>query len=249
VTALRPSTARIHGCDDEVVLDGLLSAPPALVYVLVGLLVFGEAAVFVGFVLPGETAVVLGGVLASRGEVDLPGLIVLVVVCAIVGDSVGFEVGRHFGDRVLRWGPLRRHEARLDGARAFLRERGGVAVFLGRWTAFLRAVMPGLAGVSRMPYRRFLVWNAIGGIAWGLTFCLVGYLAGNSYEVVAQRIGVGGALATAALVVVALVVWHLRRRRAEAGREAEAAREVSAEGEADGVPGDEQVARGPGRQA
>jgi membrane-associated protein len=215
-------------------LDGLLSAPPAVVYLLVGLLVFAEAAVFVGFVLPGETAVVLGGVLASRHGIDLRVLVVLVVVCAVVGDTVGYEVGRHYGTRVLGWGPLRRHEERLDRARGFLRERGGSAVFLGRWTAFLRAVMPGLAGLSRMPYRRFIVWNALGGAAWGLTFCLVGYLAGNSYEVVASRIGTGGAVVTATVVVVALVVWRVRRRRGE--------RAGSAEGEKDAVPGDEDVA-------
>jgi membrane-associated protein len=215
-------------------LDGLLSAPPGVVYLLVGLLVFAEAAVFVGFVLPGETAVVLGGVLASRHGIDLRVLVVLVVVCAVVGDTVGYEVGRHYGTRVLGWGPLRRHEERLDRARGFLRERGGSAVFLGRWTAFLRAVMPGLAGLSRMPYRRFIVWNALGGAAWGLTFCLVGYLAGNSYEVVASRIGTGGAVVTATVVVVALVVWRVRRRHAE--------RAGSAEGETDAVPGDEDVA-------
>jgi membrane-associated protein len=215
-------------------LDGLLSAPPAVVYLLVGLLVFAEAAVFVGFVLPGETAVVLGGVLASRHGIDLRVLVVLVVVCAVVGDTVGYEVGRHYGTRVLGWGPLRRHEERLDRARGFLRERGGSAVFLGRWTAFLRAVMPGLAGLSRMPYRRFIVWNALGGAAWGLTFCLVGYLAGNSYEVVASRIGTGGAVVTATVVVVALVVWRVRRRRGE--------RAGSAQGEKDAVPGDEDVA-------
>jgi membrane-associated protein len=215
-------------------LDGLLSAPPAVVYLLVGLLVFAEAAVFVGFVLPGETAVVLGGVLASRHGIDLRVLVALVVVCAVVGDTVGYEVGRHYGTRVLGWGPLRRHEERLDRARGFLRERGGSAVLLGRWTAFLRAVMPGLAGLSRMPYRRFIVWNALGGAAWGLTFCLVGYLAGNSYEVVASRIGTGGAVVTATVVVVALVVWRVRRRRGE--------RAGSAEGETDAVPGDEDVA-------
>jgi membrane protein DedA with SNARE-associated domain len=231
------------------VLNGLLSAPPALVYLVVGLLVFGEAAVFAGFVLPGETAVVLGGVLASRGEIDLPALIVLVVVAAVVGDSVGYEVGRHYGERVLKWRPLVRHQDRLDGARAYLKRRGGPAVFLGRWTAFLRAVMPGLAGVSRMPYRRFLLWNAIGGVAWGVTFCLVGYLAGNSYEVVAQRIGVGGALATAAVLVALLVLWHLRRRRNERSGEPSAQGEPSAEGEPDGVAGDEQVAGEAGRQA
>lgn len=225
-------------------VDGLLSAPPTAVYLLVVLLVFGEAAVFVGFVLPGETAVVIGGVLAARQEIDLPVLILLVAVAAVVGDSVGYEVGRHFGPRVLAWRPLQRHEARLGRAQGFLRERGGAAVFLGRWTAFLRAVMPGLAGVSGMPYRRFLVWNAIGGIAWGTTFCLVGYLAGNSYEVVARRIGTGGAVVTVVLVVLAVGVLHLRRRRQEARQEARA----SAEREPDAVAGHEQVAGDAGRQ-
>jgi membrane protein DedA with SNARE-associated domain len=233
--------------DMSGLLDGLLSAPPVAVYVLVGLLVFGEAAVFVGFVLPGETAVVLGGVLASRHEIDLWALIVLVAFCAIVGDTVGYEVGRHFGSRVLAWGPLRRHEERLGGAQAFLRRRGGSAVFLGRWTAFLRAVMPGLAGASRMPYGRFILWNALGGLAWGTTFCLVGYLAGNSYEVVASRIGTSGALVTAAVVVTALVVWHVRRRRSphpsteHPSTERTSAERISAEGEPDAVAGDEEV--------
>src|SRR3954453_6717812 len=196
-------------------LDGLLSAPPAVVYLLVGLLVFAEAAVFVGFVLPGETAVVLGGVLASRHGIDLRVLVVLVVVCAVVGDTVGYEVGRHYGTRVLGWGPLRRHEERLDRARGFLRERGGSAVFLGRWTAFLRAVMPGLAGLSRLPYRVFLFWNALGGLAWGITFCLVGYFAGASYEKVASAIRKGSAVVLALLVISALVLWRVRRKRRE----------------------------------
>ncbi|HEY6798872.1 MAG TPA: DedA family protein [Kineosporiaceae bacterium] len=199
----------------SVLLDGLLTVPPMVAYLLIGLLVFGEAAIFVGFVLPGETAVVLGGVLASRQQIDIVVLCVLVVIAAIIGDSVGFEVGKHFGERVLRWRPLRAHGRRLDGARQFLRERGAIAVFLGRWTAFLRAVMPGLAGVSRMSYRRFLVFNALGGFAWGLTFCLVGYLAGASYEVVARGIGTAGAVVTGLVVLVALVGWHWRRRHAE----------------------------------
>jgi len=202
-----------------VVLDGLLTLPPVVAYLLIGLLVFGEAAIFIGFVLPGETAVVLGGVLASRHQIDLWALCVLVVVAAIVGDSVGFEVGKHFGDRVLRWRPLRKHEVRLTGAQAFLRERGAFAVFLGRWTFFLRAVMPGLAGVSRMSYRRFLFFNAVGGLVWGLTFCLVGYLAGASYEVVEKRIGLAGAVITVVVVVGGLVIWHFRSRHAKAPRE------------------------------
>jgi membrane protein DedA with SNARE-associated domain len=196
-------------------LDGLLTVPPAVAYLLIGLLVFGEAAVFIGFVLPGETAVVLGGVLAARHQIDITALCVLVVVCAVVGDSVGYEVGKHYGDRVLAWRPLRRHRHRLEGAQEFLRHRGAYAVFLGRWTAFLRAVMPGLAGLSRMTYRRFLLFNAFGGLVWGITFCLVGYLAGESYHRIEKQVGTAGAVTTAVVVLGGLLIWHLRRRRAE----------------------------------
>jgi membrane protein DedA with SNARE-associated domain len=198
------------------VLDGLLNVPAPVAYLLIFLLVFGEAAIFIGFVLPGETAVVLGGVLAARQSISLTALMILVVVAAVVGDSVGYEVGRHYGDRVLELRPLLKHRHRLDGARGYLRRKGAYAVFLGRWTAFLRAVMPGLAGVSRMPYPRFLLFNALGGLVWGVTYCLVGYLAGNSYQVVEQRVGSAGAVATALVVIGALVTWHLRRRRVEA---------------------------------
>ena len=194
------------------VMDGLLTVSPAVAYLLIALLVFGEAAIFIGFVLPGETAVVLGGVLASRQQIDFVTLCVLVVLAAVIGDSVGYEVGKHYGDRVLRWRPLRRHEQKLDGARAFLRERGAYAVFLGRWTFFLRAVMPGLAGVSRMSYRRFLLFNALGGLVWGLTFCFVGFMAGESYHVVEKRVGTAGALVTATVILGAVVLWHRRRR-------------------------------------
>ncbi len=203
-------------------LDGLLGLPPAVAYPLIFLLVFGEAAIFIGFVLPGETAVVLGGVLASRGDLSLTALMVLVVVGAVIGDTVGYEVGRHYGVRVLRWRRLHRHAGRIDGARRYLRERGAYAVFLGRWTAFLRAVMPGLAGLSRMPYRRFLLFNALGGLAWGVTFTLVGYLAGNSYHVVERRIGTAGAVVTVLVLLVALVVWHRSRRHRQRDADADA---------------------------
>jgi membrane-associated protein len=196
-------------------IDAITSMPPLAAYTLIGLLVFGEAAVFIGFVLPGETAVVLGGFLASRHELEIVTLCVLVFVAAVVGDTVGYEVGKHFGPRLTRLKIFARHQERMDSASDMLRRRGGPAVFLGRFTAFFRAVMPGLAGLSQMPYRTFLPWNALGGLIWGVGFSLVGYFAGESYEKVASEIGRGTAIVIALLVIGALVVWHFRRRRAE----------------------------------
>jgi membrane-associated protein len=194
-------------------VDQLLAFPPALAYVVIGALVFGEAAFFVGFVLPGETAVLLGGVMAHSHRLNLAVLLVLVVMCAVVGDTAGYEVGKHAGPRMLRTRLLRGHSGRLDGARDTLKRRGGMAVFLGRFTAFLRAVMPALAGLSRMPYPRFLAWNAAGGLAWGVGVTLLGFFAGASYAKVEKSLGRGSAVVLALVVVVALVVWHRRRRR------------------------------------
>jgi membrane-associated protein len=196
----------------QAVLDAIRSVPPALAYAIIALLVFGEAAFFVGFVLPGETAVLLGGFLASTGHLDIVPLAVLIVVSAILGDTVGYEVGKQFGPRVVQLGFMRKHQDRIERAQDMLRRRGGPAVFLGRWTAFFRAVMPGIAGLSRMPYRVFLVWNALGGLAWGITFTLVGYFAGASYEKVASAIGKGAAVVIVLLVISGIVLWRVRRR-------------------------------------
>lgn len=146
-------------------LDQLLAAGPGVVLAVV--VVFIEDALFVGFVVPGETAALLGGVAAQMGHLPLAAVIATVVVAAIAGDTVGYEVGRHLGPRLLRLRAFDNRRARLDRAQDFLARRGGMAVLLGRWVAFFRAVMPALAGASRMPYRTFLTYNAIGGLVWG----------------------------------------------------------------------------------
>lgn len=195
-------------------LDGILGLDPLVILAVTGLLVFAEDALFVGFVIPGETAAVLAGVGAGLGHVALPLSITVVVLAAIVGDSVGYEVGRRFfGPRILTGRLLGPHRHRIERAQAFLRRRGGIAVFLGRFTAFFRAMMPALAGASRMPYRKFLVWNALGGVVWGTVFVIVGYAAGASYHQVERQVGRGIAIGLAALVVTGLVIWRIRSER------------------------------------
>jgi membrane protein DedA with SNARE-associated domain len=194
-------------------VERLLAVSGPLLYVLVAGVVFVEDALFVGFVVPGETAAVLGGAAASLGHASLPVMMVTVVVAAIVGDSVGYEVGRHLGPRLVESRMLRGRRDRLDRAREFLARRGGAAVFLGRFVAFFRAVMPALAGTAGMRYPRFLAFNAAGGIVWGAGVVLLGYLAGNSYAAVERTVGRGVALAVAGLVIVVLVVWRVRAHR------------------------------------
>jgi membrane protein DedA with SNARE-associated domain len=201
----------------STIVDSILTAPPVLVYALVFALVFAEDALFVGFVIPGETAAILGGVDASRGHVVLWAVVLGVVAAAIVGDSAGYEVGRVLGSRVLDARALRRHRDRLAAAQDFLARRGGWAVFLGRFIAFFRAVMPALAGTARMPYRRFLLFNALGGLVWGSGAVLLGYVAGNSYRAVEQTVGQGAALVAAAVVVTGFVLWRVRKRRERTG--------------------------------
>lgn len=202
------------------VVDHLLNVRGVMVFLLVGLIVFAEDALFVGFVIPGETAAVLGGVIASRGHVSLPLIVSTVVVAAIVGDRVGYEVGRRLGPRILELKILRRHRARLRSAQDFLRRRGGTAVFLGRFVAFFRAVMPALAGTSRMWYPKFLGFNAAGGLVWGTGFTLLGFLAGNSYQKMEKIVGRDAAIAVGAIVILALVVWRVREHRRHKATEA-----------------------------
>lgn len=199
----------------SAVVERLLGFPGWTVLVVAGLLVAAEDALFVGFVLPGETVALLAGVAAKLGHVTLPAVLVVVIAAAIIGDTVGYQVGRHIGPRILETRVLRGRRKRLDDAQDFLSRRGGSAVFLGRWIAFFRAVMPALAGVARMPYPKFLLFNAAGGIAWGTTVVLLGYVAGASYARVESALGRGSALLVLAVVILALVVWRIRKRHRE----------------------------------
>ncbi len=184
--------------------------------VVVGLLVFGEAAVMVGFFIPGETAAVIGGVLAGLGRINLGVIIGVVVLCAIAGDSVGFELGKNVGPWLLERRPLAGRNG-VQRAVGLLERYGGPAVFIGRFVAFARAFIPGLAGMSGMRYRVFLFFNALGAIVWGVGYTLLGYIVGLSFEHVLSTVGLWSLVVVAAVVVVVVVVHFIRRRRERSG--------------------------------
>jgi len=202
-------------------ISGLLDRLAALAspwgYVVVGVLTLLEASAMVGLVVPGEAALLVGGFLASQGKASLWTMMAVAVIGAVIGDSVGYEVGRHLGptlrrSRLGRWVG----EERWERAEAFLSRRGGRAVFFGRFVGVLRAMVPTLAGLSRMPYRSFLPWNIAGALVWGPGFVLLGYIAGGSYHQVAAWAGRASAVL---LGLVALVVGLVVAARAVVKRE------------------------------
>jgi len=185
------------------------------VYVVVALLAFGESAIFLGAVLPGETAMVVAGVLAARGNISLPVIIAICATAAVLGDQVGYFIGRRFGPGLQRSRPGRRvGERRWIQAQDAVTRHGAWAVAGGRWVAVLRALVPTVAGAVTMPYRRFLLANALGGSAWAAGAILVGYFAGGSVSTAQDLLGrtslIGLILVT--IVVAVTVLQRLRRK-------------------------------------
>jgi hypothetical protein len=149
-------------------------------FALLILFAFAEAAAFVGFVLPGETSLLIGGVLAHEKVWPLWLFLVCAIIGAIAGDSVGYEVGKHFGPRieVSRLGRLVGAKRWALAQHIFDKYHGG-AIFFGRAQALLRALVPALAGMNKVPYRTFLKWNAAGGIVFSTIVVVLGYEFAN----------------------------------------------------------------------
>jgi membrane protein DedA with SNARE-associated domain/membrane-associated phospholipid phosphatase len=166
-------------------------------YYLIILITFLETSAFLGLLVPGESVVVMAGLLAARGVLELGDVIWAASLGAIMGDTVGYFVGHRFGEGFfLKYGHyfLFKKEY-LDEAKGFFDKHGGKTVFLGRFMAWLRAFAPVVAGISKMPYQRFLLFNVAGGIAWATIFSLLGYFVGNSWGIIQVYLGRIGILA------------------------------------------------------
>jgi membrane protein DedA with SNARE-associated domain len=176
-----------------------------------------------GIPLPGETALVAAGVLASRGDMNIVAVIAVAATGAILGDNVGYLAGRLGGRKLLqRWAPLERHASRvLPWSERFFDRHGPKTVFLGRFIAVLRVTAAWLAGISRMRWWVFFLWNAAGGVCWAVAVGLVAYYAGRAAGEAIGRYGLiaGGAIVVL-LVIGAFVFRFIRRRMLEAESEA-----------------------------
>jgi membrane protein DedA with SNARE-associated domain len=168
-----------------------------------------------GLWLPGETALIAAAVYAANGHLSIAGVIAVATAAAIVGDNIGYWLGREVGRRVLyRFERLRRFADRImPPAERFFARHGGKAVFLARFFGGLRVTGAWMAGITRMKWWRFLVWNAAGGVVWAVGVGLVAYYAGKAAADAIARYGVYGGVGVAVLVVLVVVGLHFWRRR------------------------------------
>ena len=168
-----------------------------------------------GVPLPGETALVTAGVFASRGDLDIAAVIPVAAAAAIVGDNLGYWIGRTGGRTVLeRWRPLERWSQRvLPWADGFFHRHGAKTIFLARFFSVLRVTAAWMAGVSRMRWWRFFFWNAAGGICWAVLVGLVAYYVGQAAADAIAHYGLLAGVAVVAAAALSVLALHLWRKR------------------------------------
>jgi membrane protein DedA with SNARE-associated domain len=201
--------------DAKTVIEDIAQALGAWTYVLVGVLAFLETGAFVGLVAPGETVVIAGGVVAGEGTIALLPLIGLVWICAVLGDTTSFFIGRRLGR-----GFLERHghrvgitPDRLEQVERYFHRHGGKTILIGRFIGLVRALAPFIAGSSGLAYRRFIPYSIVGTGLWASAFCVLGYIFWRSFDTVVDIAGraVFGFGVTVALIVGVVVAYKKRR--------------------------------------
>jgi membrane protein DedA with SNARE-associated domain len=198
--------------EPSVSLDRLLDLFESYGYFVIFVPVMLETA---GLPLPGETILLLSGVAASTGRIDPWIAIAVGSAAAIIGDNIGYVIGRYGGRRVvMRLAHIGRIESSLAWGEQFFARHGGKTVFLARWIFGLRIFGAWIAGMVHMPWKVFFIWNAAGGITWCCSVIGLGYFFGHSLHVIEKVLGVGGVIAVVSVAIVGLVVW----RRFEKGK-------------------------------
>jgi membrane protein DedA with SNARE-associated domain/membrane-associated phospholipid phosphatase len=200
--------------DPKKAIGDIAETLGAWTYALVGVMAYLETGAFVGLVAPGETVVIAGGVIAGQGEIDLIPLIGLVWICAVLGDTTSFYIGRRLGRNFLeRHGPRVKitHE-RLEQVEGYFDRHGGKTILIGRFIGLVRALAPFIAGASGLAYKRFLPYSVVGTGLWSTVFCVLGYIFWRSFDRVAHYAGQAiFGFGVTVTVIVGIVVAYRRR--------------------------------------
>jgi membrane-associated protein len=184
-------------------------------YFIVLAAVMAERSIFIGLIVPGDVILALGGVYASQGRMSLAAVIVIGTLAAIVGESIGYWLGRKYGKRLIRRIPLvNRLQDQLENSQEYFKRHGGKTVAIGRYATAAGAFIPFTAGAGRMPYRRFLLFDIPAIIVWATVISIIGYVFGNNLDRVDKilsRFGYG----VLALIVLFFAGRYLMKRRRE----------------------------------
>lgn len=182
-------------------------------YLAIFLAAFLESSAFMGLIVPGESVVVIAGLLASHGTLDLGDCLWVIALGAVLGDTTGYSLGKFVGR-----GYFERHqrllllkEKHIRKVEGYFRRHGGKTVFFGRFVGLLRAMAPFVAGMSKMPYRSFALYNVAGGVLWSVSFTLLGYFFGQSWQLIEKWSGRAGVFILFIIVVVAGFAYLYRK--------------------------------------
>lgn len=183
-------------------------------YPIIAAAVLLERSILVGLVVPGEVMLALGGIYASRGDLSISLVIALGVTAAIVGESAGYWIGRRYGMAILGKVPFaRRLRRKIERAEEYFQSHGGKTVAVGRFATAAGTFIPFVAGMSRMPYWRFVAFDVPSVAVWGTAIGLVGFVFGQNLELVDKILSRFGWIMLALLIVMVGVVVLVRRRR------------------------------------
>jgi membrane-associated protein len=187
-------------------------------YIGLFLIIFAETGLLLGFFLPGDTLLISAGLLIQQDKVNLElwMLIPLLVAAAIIGDAVGYQVGKHTGPRLFKRenGRIFKRD-HLERAKRFYDKHGGKTIVIARFLAFIRTFAPTVAGAAEMPYLRFAVFNAIGALLWVPSLTLLGYFFGKTIPadlIDVFFIGLVGLMLAASVIPALFHLWRQRRR-------------------------------------
>src|SRR3954467_3732022 len=198
----------------DVHLRELAQSYGAWVYAILFLIIFFETGVVVTPFLPGDSLLFVAGTIAAAGDMNVHGLVLLLIVAAIAGDSLNYAIGRYLGPKVFRFEESRFFKrAYIERTRAFFERHGGKAIILARFVPIVRTYAPFVAGIGAMQYRRFLMFNVTGAILWVVLLSYAGFFFGNLPVVRDNLTAVIFGIIFLSIMPGAVELWRTKRAR------------------------------------
>lgn len=186
-------------------------------YVALAIIVFVETGLMIGFFLPGDSLLVTAGLFAAKGDLNIVVLNVLLITCAILGDATGYLIGKKLGPALFRReDSLLFKKKHLIATHEFYERHGGKTIILARFVPVIRTFAPVVAGMANMPYRKFAVFNIIGGIGWVFSMTMLGYLLVTLFPATEQHIEKVIIIVVFVSILPAIIEWLRQRRKAKA---------------------------------